>query len=143
MYNLFILLPNLSDEEVKVMQSQIKDIIKKVDGKIENVDEIGKRKLSYPIKKVRQGFYLDYVLDLDKENINKLKKELKLNQGILRFEFSSINQKIKKSKKQRIKKDKKLEMGDKKSEVEQKDRPKISMEELDKKLNNILEVKDV
>lgn len=141
MYNLFILLPNLSDEEVKVMQSQIKDIIKKVDGKIENVDEMGKRKLSYPIKKVRQGFYLNYVLDLDKDNINKLKKELKLNQGILRFELSFAKpRKTVRKTTRKIKKDKK-DIKDIK-EIK-KERPKISMEELDKKLDNILETKDI
>jgi small subunit ribosomal protein S6 len=136
-YNLFVLLSNLSNEEVKVIQGQISEIVKRVGGKIESIEETGKRKLSYTIKKVRHGFYLDYILSLAKDKVGELKNELKLNSSILRFELSLFKPKIVKLPKPTVKKEAK------KVEGEKKEKSKISMDELNKKLDNILESENI
>ncbi len=143
-YNLFILLPNLDDQEVEEVKKEIVEIIKKVGAEIEKSSNIGKRKLSYAIKKVRHGFYLNYIINLELDKINDLKKELKLNQGILRFELS-LYTKILKHKKTRLpldnngqaKTQKKNDTEIKKGAKDEK-KEKVSMEELNKKLDNIL-----
>jgi len=87
-YNLFILLPNISDEEIKTAEKSIQETISKSGAQIETSKEYGKRKLSYTVKKARHGFYMNYVINLDKKDINNLKKELKLSSDVLRFELS-------------------------------------------------------
>ena len=150
-YNLFILFPNLTAEEIKGVQAQIDEIIKKIGGQVEEMEEMGRRKLSYMIKGVRYGFYVNYVLNLPLERkrdlpaaINELKEELKLNQGILRFELSKTKprksapalqsataQKPRKKETEKISEDK-----DKTKEA--KEPLKISLGELNKKLDDVL-----
>jgi len=152
-YSLFILLPNLSDEEIKPAQKLVEDLIAKVGGKIEKVEEFGKRKLSYPVQKVRHGFYVNYLLELDKEKIDELKNELKISSQILRFEIGVFNPKAKKVVKRDIKK---MEAAAEKNEEKNKtlrqaqgdssgkeSKEKISMEDLNKKLDNILESESI
>ncbi len=128
-YNLFILLPNLSDQEVESAKSKISELIKKAGAKINSTEDFGKRKLSYPIKKVRHGFYLNYVLELELDKIRDLEKELKLNAEILRYELSLYTDKHR------------LEHRSTQIKTEKQDdkKDKVSMEELNQKLDNILE----
>ena len=62
-YNLFILLPNLLEEEIEVINKEIESAINKVGGELEETHKMGKRKLSYVVKKIRHGSYLNYVIN--------------------------------------------------------------------------------
>lgn len=146
-YNLFILLPNISDQDIEVAKSEISELIKKIDAQVDLIEDIGKRKLSYVIKKIRHGFYLNYVLKLDLDKMKNLEKELKLNEHILRYELSLCTKTLKHK---NIKTQKHLNTRtpshdnaldgrlDGRQDSKSK-REKVSMEELNKKLDNILE----
>jgi len=165
-YNLFVLLPNLAEEQIKDLDQKIAELIEKVGGKVEEVNYYGKRKLSYAIKKTRHGFYIDYVLSLAVDQIEKLKSELKLKPEVLRFELSkhtetssearsgsasalskpqSLAEKHKnlKTNEDKGEDDKKKEAGELQDKETEKEKPQISIEELDKKLDNILESSDI
>ncbi len=59
---IFIVTPDLSDEERTPLFERIKDLIPKHDGFLFMVDEWGSKKLAYEIKKKARGYYvrLDY-----------------------------------------------------------------------------------
>jgi len=81
---LYLVAANYTEEELLPIKEKVKDLIKKFEGEITLEDSFGKKKLAYPIKKNHQGYYLLYELDLDGENLEKLKKELKLTNEVLR-----------------------------------------------------------
>ncbi|MBA7571885.1 30S ribosomal protein S6 [subsurface metagenome] len=83
--NLFILEPSLSEEALKGEIEAITKIIGKYKGKVEATDVWGKRMLAYPIKDKDEGFYVLFEVKFPPENIDNLKKELELNQRILRY----------------------------------------------------------
>lgn len=143
-YDLFVLLPNLTDEEVKSISQQTEEIIKKVGGQIEKTEDFGKRKLSYVVKKIRHGFYLNYLLELEVVQIKQLSRELKLNPNVLRFELSThrpIPMSAQQAKSRRLvnkkTEDKKISRPELKEE-KNSEKKKVSLEELDERLNNIL-----
>jgi small subunit ribosomal protein S6 len=72
------------DDLQKVMDS-VTELIKKHEGEISINDIFSKQKLAYPIKKVHQGTYVVVEFNMDKSEINKLEKLLRLDNNLLRF----------------------------------------------------------
>lgn len=54
----FVLSPEISEEEVNSTVDKIKSIIEKSSGEIENVDFWGKKKLAYEINKKNEGYFI-------------------------------------------------------------------------------------
>ena len=54
----FIINPEATEEEVKKIVDSVVKIIEKADGKVEKIDEWGRRKLEYPIEKHNEGIYI-------------------------------------------------------------------------------------
>ena len=52
-----IINPTVDEEGMKALISKFTDLINN-DGKVEKVDELGKRKLAYDVKKFSEGFYI-------------------------------------------------------------------------------------
>ena len=48
--------PNLEEESIKNLEKKFSDLIN-TDGNVTSVEEMGKRKLAYEIKKQKEGFY--------------------------------------------------------------------------------------
>lgn len=159
-YNLFILIPNFTDEQIEQVRAEVAELIKKHGLEIVTEEKLGKRKLSYPIKKMRHGYYFNYVLLGEQFNWPALQKDLLLKPEVLRFEWSHYMAKVNAVKNflnysdeeeekiasreilladQNIKIDKQL--------AERKEKPKkenkISLEELDQKLDDLLEDNNV
>jgi small subunit ribosomal protein S6 len=55
---LYIISPELGDEDYKAVVAKHKDLIEKGKGVIIKLDEWGKRRLAYELKKFDQGFYV-------------------------------------------------------------------------------------
>lgn len=64
--------------------TKIKKIIDDSGGKVGKIDEWGKRQLSYPIKKQKEGVYLLLTLELEGKEAKKIEEKLKLEEAVLR-----------------------------------------------------------
>ncbi len=85
-YEMMVIIdPELKEEEIKNNIEKLKEIINKDEkGKIESIDEWGKRELAYEIKHKREGYYVIYYFESEPEILEDLKKELRLNKSFLR-----------------------------------------------------------
>ena len=54
-------------------------------GKITNVDNWGKRKLAYPIKKNESAVYVFYTVEIPGENVRKIESTLNITDEVIRF----------------------------------------------------------
>src|SRR6266542_5210242 len=54
-------------------------------GKITNIDNWGKRKLAYPIKKNESAMYMFYTLELPAEAVRKVEATLNITDEVIRF----------------------------------------------------------
>jgi len=54
-------------------------------GKITNVDNWGKRKLAYPIKKNESAVYVIYTIEMPAENVKKVESTLNITDEVIRF----------------------------------------------------------
>lgn len=90
---LAIFKPNLDTDEVEKLIAKISDIVKEFSGKVESVDKIGRKKLAFDIQNFRDGFFASMVLDLPADKVAEFRRQLKLNDNVLRTMFLEVSKK--------------------------------------------------
>ncbi|MBX6333792.1 30S ribosomal protein S6 [Candidatus Saccharibacteria bacterium] len=65
--------------------SKVEKIFTDNGGKITNVDNWGKRKLAYPIKKNESAVYVIYTIEMPAENVKKVESTLNITDEVIRF----------------------------------------------------------
>ncbi|NLJ30871.1 MAG: 30S ribosomal protein S6 [Clostridiales bacterium] len=79
----FILSTSLGEEGTTAMVQKFKDLIE-ANGTINSVDEWGKRRLAYPIKKQEEGYYTLINFTSAPEFTAELDRIYKITDGVLR-----------------------------------------------------------
>ena len=82
--------PNLDAEEVDKLIEKINGIITEFGGKVESVDKAGRKKLAYDIQNFRDGFFATTILELPADKVAEFKRQLRLNDNILRTMFMEV-----------------------------------------------------
>ncbi len=82
---IFIVKPTLTPEEIEAQVEKTKETIEKNGGDILAIDEIGMRKLAYPIKKHERGYYSVIYYLAPGEAIAEIEYQLRYNEDILKF----------------------------------------------------------
>lgn len=87
---IFILQPELSEDDIKSVTTKAHDVISSYKGECFRMDDWGIRKLAYPIKKSARGRY--YYLRFDGEStlIAELERRLRLDDKVLRYQSINI-----------------------------------------------------
>jgi small subunit ribosomal protein S6 len=94
-------------------------------GKVANVDNWGKRKLAYPIKKNESAVYVFYTVELPAESVRKVESTLNITDEVIRFLVVRPDlKKIAKAEAARAEKAKRAEARGAKSEDEDDDEEK-------------------
>ncbi len=81
----FILDPDLTADASKAVTTQIQDLVTKNGGRIDGVQDWGKKRLAYMINKKHDGIYVILNFQLDSLASKKLDQSLRLNDSIMRF----------------------------------------------------------
>lgn len=81
----FHLMPDLGEAEVKSGVEEIENILTKLGGNIVTVKEAKRTRLSYPINHKWQSFFGIINFRGKPETISELKKELKLQEKLMRY----------------------------------------------------------
>ncbi|MBP3708404.1 MAG: 30S ribosomal protein S6 [Clostridia bacterium] len=79
-----IINPTVEEEGVKALISKFSDLIN-TDGKVEKVDELGKRKLAYDVKKFDEGFYAVFYFEANPDLITELERNYRITDEIIKF----------------------------------------------------------
>jgi len=81
---IFIIKPEIKDEDVKNVFKVISDGVTKYGGTIKKEDSWGKRSLAYPVNKAKEGHYFKLDFSAPTSAIAKLEEACRLNGDILR-----------------------------------------------------------
>jgi len=149
-YELLYLISNkFSEDEVKPIMEKVNALIVANGGEISLSEELGKKRLAYPIKGFRFGYYNLVEFDMAGENLAKLDRALRLMNEILR---QQIVVKVLRTAEQ-VARDKKIAekiaaknvAAEKtaKEKVKERDKEKVDLKDLDEKLDKILETDDL
>lgn len=80
----FIINPNVEEAGVKELIEKFSNIINN-DGKVEEVQEMGKRKLAYEIKKNSEGIYVLINFEANPDLIKELERNYRITDAIIKF----------------------------------------------------------
>ena len=81
---LFFVAPTISDETRLAVMKRIEATIAEGEGKIDNVEDWGKRKLAYEINGLTEGDYTLIDFHADPANIAELDRVLRINDAVVR-----------------------------------------------------------
>ena len=88
---MFVLKPDLSEEDRKNLFNQINDVVIKHNGAVASANIWSeKRKLFFPLKKYREAIYYLMNFTIMPQAIKDLNQAYKLNENILRFLISRL-----------------------------------------------------
>ena len=76
--------PNLEAEAIKALIEKISNLIN-TDGKVSSVEEAGKKKLAYEIKKNKEGFYVIFKFKANPELITELERVYRITDEVIKF----------------------------------------------------------
>ena len=87
---IYILQPDLGEDEIKVIADKVQDVISSYKGGLHRLEDWGVRKLAYPIRKCARGRYLYLRYDGGRELIAELERRLRLDEKVLRYQSVNI-----------------------------------------------------
>lgn len=88
-YELFAIVKPTTDlEEADKLIKKVEKSIKTLGGHVDNVEKMGKKKLAYEINGFKEGLMINLKLGLDEDKIKEFKRQIKLNENIIRTMFA-------------------------------------------------------
>ena len=87
---LFVLKPDFSETELDSVLEEVTQTLEKSRGEVSEKETWGKRDLAYEIKGHKKGYYFVWQASLPENDIAFLKKNLKLNENVIRFLLTKI-----------------------------------------------------
>lgn len=148
-YELLFIIPNkFTEGEANSIIEKIKKIITSEEGNITFTEFWGKKKLAYPIKQNSYGYYSLIEFDLPGDNLAKVNRTLRMSNEVIRHQIvkkkvktiEQLEQEKKISEKIAAKNVKKEQADEEQEKIKEK---KLDLKDLDEKLDDILDTKDL
>ena len=79
-----IINPNVDEAGLKTVIEKFETLINS-DGKVEKVNELGKKKLAYEVKKNKEGFYVVYEFEANPGLIAELERNYRITDEVIKF----------------------------------------------------------
>jgi small subunit ribosomal protein S6 len=107
---IFILKPDLPEEEIEQVVEQVKTTITSGGGTIDKVDPWGKRKLAYRVRRNTEGYYVlvQYSLEGNAAVAKEVERRLRVSDPVIKFLTVRIDEDLKRMEKLKAKRDKRV-----------------------------------
>lgn len=82
--SVIIINPSVEEQGIKALISKFTDLINS-NGKLEKVEELGKKKLAYEIKKNSEGYYIVFNFEASPELIAEIERVYRITDEVIKF----------------------------------------------------------
>ena len=82
--SVIIINPTVEEQTIKSLIAKFSDLINS-DGKLEKVDELGKKRLAYEVKKNTEGYYAVYYFEANPSLIAELERNYRITDEVIKF----------------------------------------------------------
>lgn len=104
---MFIADPEASDEHIGKLNDAIGKLVETEGGSVVKVDDMGRRKLAYPINKKKEGYYVLFEIEGSGQEIAELERRMRVNDTIMRYMTVRVDEDRKAADKKRAKRENK------------------------------------
>ncbi|MEW6611106.1 MAG: 30S ribosomal protein S6 [Patescibacteria group bacterium] len=137
-YDLLYILPSQTEETPsEEIKNKINEYLKAINATIIRDENLGRRKLAYPIENQRHGYYGNIIFEAESPLVPRLKEMLSLETAITRFQIIQEEHTVGKKGKRRARPRRFVHPTPTPSAAP-KITEKVSLEELDKKLEELI-----
>ena len=82
--SVIIVNPNLDEAGVKALEDKFTGLINE-NGKVESVENMGKKRLAYEIKKFKEGTYMLFNFESNPDSIKELERVYRITDDVIKF----------------------------------------------------------
>ncbi len=82
---IFIVRPNVTEEDVDKLIAQMEGVVAGAGGKLEKVEKIGRRRLAYRVQKQREGIYILFRLQGSGDTVKEFERRLKVIDTVIKY----------------------------------------------------------
>lgn len=82
--SIIIVNPKLNEKQQNEIENKYKKIINK-NGNVISIENIGKKKLAYEVKKNKEGIYIEINFTSEASFIAELKRQYKIDENVIKF----------------------------------------------------------
>lgn len=79
-----IINPNVDEAGLKALEEKFTGLINE-NGKVESVENMGKKKLAYEIKKFKEGTYMLFNFESNPDSIKELERVYRITDDVIKF----------------------------------------------------------
>lgn len=97
--------PEATDEDIVKLNTAIEEMVAKEGGTVVRTDNIGRRKMAYPIKKKTEGHYVLFEIEDSGQTIAELERRMRVNDTIVRYITVRVDEDRKKADKLKAKRE--------------------------------------
>ncbi len=81
---IFIVRPDVSDDDVQKLITQMEGVVASAGGKVEKVEKMGRRRLAYRVEKQREGFYVLFYVTGTGDTVKEFERRLKVTDAVIK-----------------------------------------------------------
>ena len=82
---IFIVRPDVPEEELDKLIAQMEAVVTGTGGKIEKVEKMGKRRLAYRVERQREGFYVLFAIEGSGDTVREFERRLKVMDAVIKY----------------------------------------------------------
>ena len=82
---MFIVRPDMADEDLEKLISNLESTVTASAGSIKSVDRMGKRRLAYVVRKFREGIYILLTIEGAGSVVHELERRLRVTEPVIKF----------------------------------------------------------
>ncbi len=99
---MYILSSAVSDNDVPAVVAEVDKYLSSQGGTLLTQEMLGKKKLAYPIKKTRNGFYVVQTFNMDSRKLQDLDNKLRSIEAIIRYLVINVDEQERRAAKDRV-----------------------------------------
>lgn len=99
---MYIIGAHLSDDQIPASVAEIKKVVEGGGGTIEKHEELGKKKLAYPIKNQRAGYYVLVNFEAAADKVNEIEHKVRTSGAVVRHIIINMDEALIQMEKDRI-----------------------------------------
>jgi len=82
---MFIVNPNTTEDEIEKINSQLEGVITAAGGEIQKIEKMGKRRLAYEVDRLREGFYVLFVIGANGDIVRECERRLRVMDAVIKY----------------------------------------------------------
>ena len=104
---MYIADPETADETIGKLNEAVEKLVQTEGGSVVRTDDIGRKRLAYPINKKKEGYYVLFEIEGSGQEIAELERRMRVNEMILRYMTVRVDEDRKAADKKRAKRESK------------------------------------